>query len=231
MSTSLPENTARPALVAFDMAGTTVDEKDVVYVTLREVTEGAGASYDDETFARWTGMEKRQAIAGLLGDDADEQTVDRVHREFVEKLTQRYTDEPPVAFPGIEDCFTRLHDLGVAVALTTGYDRNIANLLLGALGWDDDRFDAVVCATEVNAGRPAPDMIQRAMEIVGVNDPQRVWAVGDTAADVLAGNAAGAVSVGVLTGNGTAEQLSAESPDVILSSAAEVAGLAAGLEA
>ncbi|NNG19816.1 HAD hydrolase-like protein [Naumannella sp. ID2617S] len=217
-----------PALIAFDMAGTTIDEHDIVYTTLREVTTAAGASYDEDTFASWTGTEKRGAIAGLLGSD-DEAEIDRVHTEFVGELSRRYAARPPVPCPGIEAAFERLRGLGVRLALTTGFDRPTTDQLLDALGWRtgaDGQIDAVVCATEVERGRPAPDLIRAVMREVGVDDPADVWAVGDTAADLKAAAAAGAVGVGVLTGAGTRELLSAHPHRWILDTAAEVADLA-----
>jgi phosphonoacetaldehyde hydrolase len=57
---------------------------------------------------------------------------------------------------------------------------------------------ASVCATEVPEGRPAPWMIYRCMEILGVYPPQRVVNIGDTAVDVASGRNAGVWSVGVV---------------------------------
>ncbi|HET6258112.1 MAG TPA: HAD family hydrolase [Pseudonocardia sp.] len=72
--------------------------------------------------------------------------------------------------------------------------------MLAAIGWRvGEQLDAVVCADEVAAGRPAPDMIERAMELTGVTVPARVLVAGDTVLDVRAGHAAGAgVVVAVL---------------------------------
>lgn len=221
-------HTERPAVIAFDIAGTTIDEHGLVYATLREVTRAAGADYDDATFARWTGREKRAAVAGLLGDAADRATVEQVHQRFTSELRRRYDEHPPVPTPGIEAAFETLRGDGIRLALTTGFDRPITTQLLSALGWTDGRFDAVVCATEVAAGRPAPDLLQAVMAEVGVADPALVWAVGDTAADLDAAAAAGAVGIGVLTGAGSRAELAARPHRWILDTAAVVAELATG---
>ncbi len=223
----MQQHNTRPALIAFDIAGTTVDEHGIVYATLREVTLAAGARYDDDTFARWTGREKRAAIAGLLGADTDEATIDRVHREFTTELTRRYAEQPPVPCPGIEAAFDELRDLGVRLALTTGFDRPTTDQLLGALGWTDGRLAAVVCATEVAQGRPAPDLIQAVMRQLQITDPDQVWAVGDTAAHLGAAAAAGVAGVGVLTGAGTREILTAQPHLAILDTAAQITELVA----
>lgn len=216
-------------LVAFDMAGTTIDEGELVYAVLRRVTTDAGADYDDATFTTHMGTEKRGAVRDLLaagGVDADAELVDEVHGRFVTELAAAYRDRPPVPMPGIVEAFTALRSAGVKVALTTGFDRPTTTQLLEALEWTvGETVDLVVCATEVAAGRPAPDMIQYAMTTLGVDDPTRVIAVGDTPADLLAADAAGVVRVGVLTGAADRDRLAVEPHDHVLASAAEVLAL------
>ncbi len=60
------------------------------------------------------------------------------------------------------------------------------------------RPDHCVCAEEVPAGRPAPWMIFRTMEALGVFPPAVVVKVGDTVPDIAEGRAAGTWSVGVV---------------------------------
>ena len=60
------------------------------------------------------------------------------------------------------------------------------------------RPDHCICAEEVPAGRPAPWMIFRTMEALGIFPPAAVVKVGDTVPDVGEGLSAGAWSVGVV---------------------------------
>ena len=50
-------------LVVFDMAGTTVDEGGVVYVTLQNVLRGYGISFTEAEFNVFHGANKREVIA------------------------------------------------------------------------------------------------------------------------------------------------------------------------
>jgi phosphoglycolate phosphatase-like HAD superfamily hydrolase len=76
------------------------------------------------------------------------------------------------------------------------------------LGWDGAVLDAVVTVDEVSAGRPAPFMIFRSMEVAGVTEVSRVLVAGDTVRDLEAGvNAGAAFVVGVLTGGMNAAEL------------------------
>jgi phosphonatase-like hydrolase len=92
--------------------------------------------------------------------------------------------------------------LGVRVALNTGFDRDITEVLLMALNWKAGVVvDSVVCGDEVREGRPAPYLIFRAMESTGTTSVHSVANVGDTALDLEAGhNACVRWNVGVLSG-------------------------------
>ncbi|MCU1529678.1 MAG: family hydrolase, partial [Frondihabitans sp.] len=89
-----------------------------------------------------------------------------------------------------------------------------------------DTVDAIVTKTDVVAGRPAPYMIHHAMELTGATSVSRVLAAGDTVVDIRAARNAGVIAVGVLTGALSAEALSAEPHDHILSGVAAVPDLA-----
>ncbi|MBW0119039.1 phosphonatase-like hydrolase [Pseudonocardia abyssalis] len=204
-------------LVALDIAGTTVDEGGAVYAVLTDVVRDRGAPGTDPEIRTWMGADKREALRALL-DDPGADVVEAAHAEFVTRLTARYRDTPPVPMAGVPEAFAALRAAGVRIALTTGFDRQVTDPLLTALGWAvGDPLDAVVCASEVAAGRPEPHMIRRAMELTGVTDPAHVLVAGDTVLDVRAGHAAGAaVVVGVLTGAQTRDELAVERPTHLL---------------
>ena len=100
----------------------------------------------------------------------------------------------------------------------TGYDRPTAELLLSKMGWSAGvEYDVLVTATDVNRGRPHPDMILLAMEQTGINDPALVAKVGDSAIDILEGKNAGCgFTAGVTTGAQTAKQLWRAEPDAVV---------------
>ncbi|MBC7110413.1 MAG: HAD-IA family hydrolase, partial [Archaeoglobi archaeon] len=55
-------------------------------------------------------------------------------------------------------------------------------------------FDVIVTGDEVKAGKPHPEIILRACELLGVS-PKEVVLVGDTQSDVIAGKSAGCRAV------------------------------------
>lgn len=199
-------------LVACDIAGTTVQEHGAVYAALGEAVTAAGTPVGRDDVKRWMGADKREAVRALLGDRVTgEDVVDAVVEDFRARLRAKYAERPPAPFPGVEPMLRALRARGVRVALTTGFDREVARPLLESLGWGEGVVDAVVCADEVAAGRPAPYLIFRAMERCGVRRTDRVVTAGDTVLDLRAGSNAGAAAVvGVLTGGVDAAVLGAE---------------------
>ncbi|GAB2836768.1 phosphonatase-like hydrolase [Actinocorallia aurea] len=209
-------------LAAFDVAGTTVQEYGAVYVALQEAVEAAGAAPSAADMDAAMGRDKREAIHALLKGPSPE-TIEEVFADFHARLTAAYGARRPEPLPGVEKTFTVLRDSGVKVALTTGFDRSITDLLLGLLGWDSSVVDAVVCADDVAAGRPAPYMVFRAMELTRVRSVSSVLTAGDTVNDLRAGTNAGAAwVVGVLTGSMNAARLGRERHTHLLAGVADV---------
>ena len=193
---------------------------------LREATERFGADYTDEQFQEWMGTEKHWAIENLLrigGADTSEETVEKAWNWFREELNRTYTENPPTPLPGVEDALRELRSRGVTVGMTTGFSREIKDLILDAMGWSDgDVVDISVAGDQVPAGRPEPFMIQRLMEEMDITDTSVVISCGDTAADVESAKRAGITSVGVLTGHLTREDFDRLGADIVLDSVADL---------
>ncbi|GAC78275.1 phosphonatase-like hydrolase [Gordonia malaquae] len=220
-------------LAAFDIAGTTVDDGGAVYEALRTCVTELGATVSDANLSHWMGTDKVTAIENLArlgGVTIGRDEALGAFARFQELLAERYRADPPRPIAGVEELISRLRGAGVKVALTTGFDRAVVNPLLASLGWSQGRgdgvvLDAVITTDDVPAGRPAPYMIFRAMEATGVVDVSAVLAAGDTAVDVQAANNAGAISVGVLTGQTPAAVLEGNGADHVLESVVRVATL------
>lgn len=206
------------------MAGTTIDDGGAVYRALDEAVRSTGATLTADDLQTWMGTDKVTAITALArlgGVEPTPALVDEAFALFKRTLARAYVDAPPVALDGVPEALAELRGRGIKVALTTGFDREVAEGILDTLGWTvgpaaTDTVDALVTTSEVTAGRPAPYLIHHAMEAVGVSDVRAVLAAGDTAVDVEAGRNAGAIAVGVLTGSVPREALEVLSPDHVL---------------
>lgn len=199
-------------LAVLDMAGTTVEEHQLVYRALGEAATAAGSAAGPEEIQRWHGAVKREALRHLLaapdGTPPADDVVNAAVDDFRARLSAAYERTPPEPIPGVVPAFARLRRNGVRVALTTGFDREVTDKLLATLGWESGVVDAVVCGDDVPRGRPAPHMIHRAMELTGVHDVAATLVAGDTPRDLQAGkNSGAAMVIGVLSGAGTVGEL------------------------
>jgi phosphonatase-like hydrolase len=196
-----------PALVIFDLAGTTVEDRGQVPTAFADALAEAGIALTPEEITRVRGASKRQAIRQLLPADRQARA-DAIYASFRDKLSQQYKSGGVRSIGGANEVFRRLKEKGAKVALTTGFDRDTAMLLMASLGWTRTIVDAVICGDDVANGRPAPDMILLAMQMTGVTDAAQVAAVGDTTLDLEAGARAGVRwNIGVLSGAHPREML------------------------
>lgn len=227
-------------LCVFDMAGTTVNEDNLVYKTVRDAINQA-LSEDGKTNQQvdldiclefGAGKEKRQAINDILNElniakDDVESLTDTAFTIFKTRLAKAYTAETLAPFDGMLALFDKLKASGRTVVLNTGYDATTAKKILAILGWSvDNEIDALITADDVTNGRPAPDMITLAMDKFGIEDSQKVLKAGDSGIDIEEGkNANCGLCVGVLTGAQTKEQLETSSPDIVLAKLTDLAQL------
>lgn len=222
-----------PRLVIFDMAGTTVKGEGRVAEALLNALREHGIEVAPEQLSKVRGSSKREAVLHFIPEGADRfgqaETVYNSFREHLSRLYKAWGVEP---VEGAEETFRWLKRRGVRVALNTGFDREITDLLLSSLGWEVEVVGAVVCGDDVRRGRPAPDLIFRAMENAGVREARQVMNVGDTVLDLQAGrNARVRWNVGVLNGAHGRQLLEREQHTHLLDSVASIPDLwPAGLQ-
>lgn len=219
----------RIELVVFDMAGTTVDEDNVVYKTIQKVINDEGYNVSLEEVIKYgAGKEKHQAITDVLKEYAQlinvGQVADIAFSKFKIALEKAYYTLEIKTFEGTEQLFKDLRSSQIKVVLNTGYDSKIANLLLEKLGWIvGETIDGLVTADDVENGRPEGDMILLAMKKTGITDSKKVIKVGDTAIDIEEGkNANCGMTVGVLTGAQNRAQIQEANPSYVLESLNEL---------
>lgn len=215
-------------MVVFDMAGTTVNENNLVYKTLMNAINAAGFSYTlNQVLAVAAGKEKKEAIRSVLKTyegSFDEAMVLDIYEEFIGKLKLAYKTEEILPQPGSIELFEKLRKEGIISVLNTGYDRLTAEAILSRLGWKaGTEFDTLVTASEVSQNRPEPDMILLAMRHHGLTDGKSVVKVGDSSIDIEEGKNAGCgLSIGITTGAHTQKQLEEAKPDAVIDNLMEI---------
>jgi phosphonatase-like hydrolase len=214
-------------LVIFDLGGTTIQDRGEVPAAFTGALREAGIVLDLQELTALRGASKYEALRKLLERQAEPITsrLDDIYGCFQADLTRRLARAQPLSLPGVRQGFERLHAADIRVALASGFDRSIFDLVLKSVDWAP-LVDAQVCSDDVVAGRPAPYMIFRAMERTGVLDVHQVAVVGDTVLDLEAGwNAGVAYRVGVLTGAHHRATLAAGPHTHVVDSVMDVPGL------
>jgi len=218
-------------MVIFDMAGTTVNEDNLVYKTLQKSINLAGFNFSlDQVLDQGAGKEKKQAIKDILltfANVKDELVIDEIYSDFIVSLTVAYQEAEIFPQPNSLELFLELKRRNILAVLNTGYDRKTAMSILEKLGWRIGvDFDALVTASDVPKNRPEPDMIAFAMDQFNIQDSRSVVKIGDSTIDIMEGQNAGCgLSIGITTGAHTSQQLLTAKPDYVINDLSELSAL------
>jgi len=216
-------------LAVLDMAGTTVDEDNVVYKTLRNSVVKYGIEVDLETVLKYgAGKEKLKAITDVLeflNQPTDKATT--IFEDFSIALKNAYEELEVKPIVGVSEFLDELRAKNIIIVLNTGYNSKTANQLLEKLGWKKGvQYDALITADDVVNGRPSPEMILKAMELFDIKDSKSVLKAGDSAIDIEEGkNANCGITIGVLSGAQTKEELEEANPDYIFDNITQISSL------
>jgi phosphonatase-like hydrolase len=216
-------------LVVFDMAGTTVKDKNYVGIAFQGALKSNGYTVDLSAINPLMGYKKPVAIRMILEkhlvdpSEITEELIATIHSEFVRLMIDFYKTTDEIApLPTVEDTFANLRSNGFKIALNTGFSRDIAEVIVGRLGWEDT-VDCLVASDDVAHGRPYPDMIQKIMQELNIDSAEKVAKVGDTEVDINEGfNTGCKYVIGVTTGAFTRGELEPYKPTHIVDSLAEV---------
>lgn len=213
-------------LVIFDMAGTAINEDNVVYKTLtKSIKEGGVEVTLDEVLLHGAGKEKKQAIQDVLESKkvTDDALVEKIHTAFRSHLKTAYNDLPLEVFPSVDQFITEARRKGVKIAFNTGYKRKMADYILYRVGYEvGNHIDMLVASDDVSKGRPHPDMILKICDELEVS-LQNTIKIGDSGIDISEGQHAGvALSIGVTTGAQKRVEIEEYNPDYVIDDASEL---------
>lgn len=208
--------------VVFDMAGTTVNEDNLVYKTLQKSLNHFGVEVTlNQVLLHGAGKEKFQAIKDIIKSTSFEVAAlqqKAIFDHFLNALETAYETFPVQPMNGAEFVFNALRQLGIKVVLNTGYNRMTAERLLQKLNWAvGNQIDLLVTASDVEHNRPKPDMILFAKTFLNITGTDHMIKIGDSCVDIEEGkNARCLYSIGITTGAQTETQLQIANPDFIL---------------
>ena len=193
--TAAPE----PRLAVFDCDGTLVDSQHSIIAAMAEAWRVHGLDAPDaRAVRRIVGLPLEIGIARLLpeGDEDDFERLSRHYRAAAYELRQHEEYEEPL-FPGAIEALDALEAAGYLLGVATGKSRRGLDATL-----ESHRLTgkfATLQTGDAAPGKPAPDMLLRAMAETGAG-PETTAMIGDTSFDMLMAESAGAMAIGVSWG-------------------------------
>lgn len=219
----------KPELVAFDVAGTTLNDDGVVIHAFKIAFEATKPDLWPTKGEDWTqyaldtmGQSKIHVFTELLGDA---ELARHANVAFEEAYVTQIAEVGVTAIAGTNETFEFLKNEGIKIALTTGFSRATLDFLIDHVGWANT-LDISVTPEEAGRGRPHPDMLNFAATKLGIKNTKNTIVIGDTASDIQAGLAFGAVQViGVLSGAHTRDVLEFAGATSVINSVADLPSL------
>jgi HAD superfamily hydrolase (TIGR01509 family) len=182
--------------VLFDVDGTLVDSNYLNTVAWWEAFAQAGHDVPMARIHRGIGMGSDQMLGKVLPadrDQAEDASIIAAHAALYSVYWSRLRP-----LPGAVELLRACHDHGLRVVLASSAGPREIEVLRAALD-ADDAIDEVTSAGEVDTSKPAPDLVQVALEKAGTGPGEAVF-VGDAVWDAQACGRAGVSCVGVLSG-------------------------------
>ena len=126
-------------MIVFDMAGTTIDEDNIVYKTLQKSINDFGIVVElDSVLAIGAGKEKLKAIRDIVleyGLPGDIEKVDLIFKDFKKNLSYAYESFDIKSMLNAENVLIELRNKNILVVLNTGYDKQTAQYILDKINW------------------------------------------------------------------------------------------------
>ncbi|MGI5168461.1 HAD family hydrolase [Spirillospora sp. CA-253888] len=189
--------------VIFDVDGTLVDTDYLHAVTWWEAFRQHGHEVAMAAVHRAIGMGSDKLLDRLLPGDRDRDADDAMSAAHLALYAQYWTRLR--AFDGAADLLRRCAAQGSRVVLASSAGESELKALRAALD-ADDAISAVTSSSDAEESKPAPDIVDIALERAGVTAERAVF-VGDAVWDVEACKKAGVPCVGVLSGGISRQEL------------------------
>jgi HAD superfamily hydrolase (TIGR01509 family) len=193
----------RVTAALFDVDGTLVDTNYLHAVTWWEAFAQAGHVVPMAKIHRAIGMGSDLMLDKLLPADRDKDTdadIRAAHTALY--ATYRFRLRP---LPSAADLLRARKRRGLTVVLASSADEPEFSMLREALD-AEDAIDAATFSGDVESSKPAPDLVEVALDKAGVSAEQAMF-VGDTVWDVEACQKAGVGCIGLLSGGFSRDEL------------------------
>ncbi|MFG1811106.1 HAD family hydrolase [Streptomyces sp. NPDC049040] len=213
-----PASSDAVGAVLFDVDGTLMDTVYLHTVAWSEALRQQGAQVAMARIHRSIGMGSDHLLDALLGEERDHGGDAALSAAHDTLYAQYWSRLAPL--PGAHDLLRACAARGWRVVLASSAKKNEAEVMIRALD-AGDAIAAVTTASDVSSSKPAPDLVEQALDKAGVPAEHAVF-VGDAAWDGQAARRAGVRCLGVLTGGWTRQELHESGMETVYDSPAEL---------
>ena len=202
--------------VMLDWAGTTVDygsraplevfveifRRMDVEISQAEAREPMGRAKRDHIATIVRSPRVAEAWRVKYGRAATDADIDLMYNQFLPLQKETLQQIGCDLIPGVADAVTTLRAMGLKIASSTGYTRELMEIVMPIAARGGYAPDVMLCADDVPAGRPAPWLIFMAALKLNIYPMTTMVVVDDTVVGIQAGINAGCPTVAVTkTGN------------------------------
>ena len=197
-----------PAAVLFDIDGTLVDSNYLHVVAWIAAFQSVDCYVEAWRIHQTIGMDSQKLLERLLGAAASEKG-----SAASDEHSRRYKNLSGLLqpFAGARELLATLAARGTKVVLATSAPPDELDTLRRTLGVDDV-VDVVTNSQDVDTAKPAPDIVEVALQRAGVDAADAIF-VGDAVWDVKAAKKAGVRCIAVGSGGMCAADLLAAGAD------------------
>lgn len=191
--------------VIFDLDGTLVNSLDDLATAGNHALNVFGfTTHETEKYKYFVGNGIPNLIYRILPEDKrDSDTIDKVHKEFL-NYYKLHSNDKTYVYSGIKELIAELRERKIKVAVVSNKAHGPANEVVNATL--PNTFDLVFGQRPEIPTKPDPTLTLMAMEELGVKPNECVF-IGDSGMDAKTGVNSGALPVGVLWGFRTADEL------------------------
>ncbi len=183
--------------VIFDMDGTVIETSITHdFPSWAEVFKQHGVTLTYELFQSALGKKAREIILQFI-PDIDEAGIQKFIEQRHELLKISLKEKGLETIPGVLELLDRLKIANIHVALATGSIQQKIDIIKEHITLDT-HFPVIVSSTEVQRGKPSPDIFLKAAEKLGVQ-PDECIVIEDAPNGIEAAHAAGMKCVLITT--------------------------------
>lgn len=204
-----------PKAVMFDMDGVIYDSMPNHAASWHRAMERIGISMAPEEAYKYEGMRGVETIQLLFRREKGQEISESEAAEYYKIKSQEFNSCPPARLmPGITTLMQKIKDAGMKIVIVTG---SAQHTLLDKLDRDleglvDRRL--VVCALDVEHGKPNPEPYLKGLQKAGV-EPWEAMVVENAPLGVRAAVAARVFTIAANTGPLPDSMLASEGADVV----------------